>query len=184
MAFERLVDDTAAVDELDELPEVVDHAALRLCIARETELRVDVVSDPDRQLVDDLARLTLRLQRRRTAQELQQLVRHLVAVLEQNVPRDLDRQIALMDVDAFRLQKPRQVHRRRIRRVRLQQRRRQQQYSLLIQGQNTIGPCLRTGRLELGRCPDQVAHYIAAARALPNAEHFTSVAPSIWRAKS
>ena len=131
MPLQRSVHYAAPFDAPLELSEVRDRAAQVLRVAREAEVGIDVVAYPYRERVDRLARLALRLERRGAGQELQKLVRSLVAVLEQDVPRHLYRQVALEHLEAAALQKAREVHRRGIRRVRLQQRRREEEESLL-----------------------------------------------------
>src|SRR5574344_1856956 len=98
MQAERSVDHAAMADLPLELAEVADRAAEMLGIAREPELGVDLVANAEGERVDRLARLALRLERRSSAKELEELVGRLVAVFEENVADDLDREIALADV--------------------------------------------------------------------------------------
>ena len=132
MAFERHVQNAAPTNAALKFAEVLDRLAEMLGVAREAEFGIDAVADAPRKIVDDLAGRALLLQRCRAAQELQQLVRRLVPVGEENVADDLDREVTLLHVDAPRAQEARQVHRRRIRRVRLQKRRRQQEKPLAV----------------------------------------------------
>src|SRR5574344_1106006 len=98
MQAERSVDHAAMADLPLELAEGADRAAEALGISREPELGVDLVADAEGERVARPAPLALRIERRSSAKELEELVGRLVAVFEENVADDLDREIALADV--------------------------------------------------------------------------------------
>ena len=127
MAFEGLVDHSATAYPALEFAKVGDGAAQVLGVAREAKVGIDVVAYPDGKFVNHIARFALRLDWREAAEELEKFTRCLVAIFEENVTHDLYREVALGDVKPARLQEPRQVHRSRIGRIRLQQRRDQQE---------------------------------------------------------
>ena len=91
MALERLVDHSATAYPALEISEVGDDTTEVLGIAREAEVGIDVVANPDCKLVDRLARAALRLDRRGAAKKFEKLARRLVAVFQQDVAHDLYR---------------------------------------------------------------------------------------------
>ena len=127
---EGAVHHAPAADQLLDRPEVRGLGADAFGVAGKAETRVDLVADLQRQLVNEPRGLDLvvvgDLRRR---QELKDLLGLVAAVVDQDVADDLDREVPLKNVKAATSQEPRQVHRRRIRRVRLHEWRSQQEKS-------------------------------------------------------
>ena len=94
--LEDAVDRTPPPQALQDRSEVGHGNAEPFGIAREAEIRIDVVTDPQRQPVDVRGRLNLCLGGKTAVlQNLDRLVRKVVPVRAQHLQRDLDRQIAL-----------------------------------------------------------------------------------------
>jgi len=146
VTFQRNIHHSAPPHTLFDLAKVVHRNGDVLRVAGETEVGVDVVAYPQRNVVDDFACTSLRLNQQRTLQQFDKLVRLFAAVLAQNIQRNLHGEVTLMDVEAPLLQKSRKVHRGRIRAVRLKEWRSEQEQTVPGHQMHLIRKERRRGR--------------------------------------
>ena len=147
MAFQMGVHHTAPPHTLFYLAKIVHRNGNMLRIAGEAEVGIDIVAYPQRNIIDDFACPTLRLNRQRTLQYLDELIRLFSAVFAQDIQRNLHGEVTLMDIKPLLLQKSRKVHRGRIRAVRLKERRSEQKQTVPGHRMHLIRKERRRGRI-------------------------------------